>query len=79
MIISDKILPTLFKGRNIDELTTIYLDNKNVMKITLKSSVFDNIMFLSLRSNHIKEIDFITNFRNLWYLDLRENPVKFYL
>jgi Leucine-rich repeat (LRR) protein len=76
MIINDKILPTVFKGRNIDELISIYLDNKNIMKITLKSSMLDNIIFLSLRSNHIKDIEFITNFKNLWYLDLRENPVN---
>lgn len=76
MIISEKILPTLLKGRNLDELHTIYLDNKNIMKVTLKSSVLDNIMFLSIRSNHIKEIEFVSNFRNLWYLDLRDNPVK---
>ena len=75
MIITEKNLPALLRGKTIDNLTTIYLDFKNITKITFKSSKFENIQFLSLRNNNIKEIEFLSSFGNLWFLDLRDNPV----
>ena len=75
MIITEKNLPMLLKGKTLDELISIYLDYRNITKITFKSLRFDNIQFLSLRNNNIKEIDFLGYFTNLWYLDLRDNPV----
>ena len=77
MIISEKILPFLLKGKTMEDIKTIYLDCKNITKITFKANLFENILFLSLRNNNIKEIEFVSNFPFLWYLDLRENPVKY--
>ena len=75
MQITEKILPQIFKSRDMDNLQTIYLESRKITKISLKNIVLENVIFLSLRDNYIKEIDFITSFRNLWYLDLRENLV----
>lgn len=75
MIITEKLLPSIFKGKPLEELRTIYIENKNIVKISLKTISFDNIIFLSLKSNNIKDIEFLSFFKNLWYLDIRENPV----
>ena len=78
MIISEKILPSLLKGKIIEDIKTIYFDCKNITKIAFKEVTFENILFLSLRNNNIKEIEFVINFPCLWYLDLRDNPVREY-
>ena len=79
MIITEKVLPVILKGKNLDDLKTIYLESKTINKIVLKSNVFENVLFLSLCGNNIKDIEFISCFRNLWYLDLSDNPVNNFL
>lgn len=54
----------------------VVLDNCNIASLSLKpESPFTNIVFLSLRNNLIKDISFLVNMRNLYYLDLFNNNI----
>jgi hypothetical protein len=41
-----------------------------------KNITFMKIEYLSLRKNYLKKVNFVKYFINLWYLDVRDNPVK---
>lgn len=79
MNVKDKTLLKLSQRSNNGLVTTVYLDNKNISKFSLNSMCFIKIEFLSLRSNQIKNVSFLKSIPNLWYLDLRDNQVYYFL
>jgi hypothetical protein len=62
----------------------IYLDNTGQRKqraILKEIDIFKNISimkieYLSLKNLNIKNLTFAKYFLNLWYLDVRDNPVR---
>jgi hypothetical protein len=75
MIINEKILKKLFKGK--EDATTLYLNNKSINSFSLKHD-FTYLEFLSLQNNSISDIRFLKALPNLWYLDIRNNPIDNY-
>lgn len=75
MIITEKEIEKITKENKIENLTSIYLNYCNIDSFALESKVFTRIEFLSLQNNNITNIDFIINLPNLWYFDVRNNPV----
>ena len=62
--------------QNSDKIIhSILLDLAKVYSIEIKKQWFQ-IEFLSLRNSLIKNIDFIINMPNLYYLDLYQNPIE---
>jgi hypothetical protein len=76
MIVTEKTLTQLLKDRKKDELKVLLFNSMNINKIILKTTHFDNIEFLCLKNNNIKDITFTIYLNKLWYLDLRGNPVE---
>lgn len=64
----------------------IYIDNSGQRRkraILKEIDIFKNISimkieYLSLKSLNLKNITFAKYFLNLWYLDVRDNPVRTY-
>jgi Leucine-rich repeat (LRR) protein len=76
MKITEKIISQLCKDKNIEEITTMYLNNMNIVTFSITDKThFTKIEFLSLQNNHIKNINFLKYFPNIWYVDLRQNQV----
>ncbi len=61
-----------------EDCITLYLNNCQICKLDLHLYEYENIQFLSLYNNQIKQINFLTLFPNLWYLDIRKNYVENY-
>jgi len=79
MIITEKTLEELIKEQKIDNITTLYLHYYNIDSIELNNlKSFSRLEFLSLQNNNIINIDFIKNLPNLWYFDVRNNPLENY-
>jgi hypothetical protein len=65
----------------------IFIDNSGQRRkraILKEIDIFKNISimkieYLSLKSLNLKNITFAKYFLNLWYLDVRDNPVRRYL
>jgi hypothetical protein len=62
----------------------IYVDPQKTIgrrRATMECEVLKNISilrieYLSLNNSFIKNLKFVKYFSNLWYLDVRNNPVK---
>ncbi len=62
----------------------IYLDAQKTIgrrRATIESDVLKNINvlrieYLSLNNSSLKNLKFVKYFSNLWYLDVRNNPVN---
>ena len=65
------------KKENNLELNTIIFNNAQIYSFEIKNS-FNQIECLSLRDNFIKNISFLLNFPNIYYLDLYGNPIENY-
>jgi Leucine-rich repeat (LRR) protein len=80
MNVTDLILSSikLNKSDHTDSNTTIFLESKNIYNIFLKKQ-FESIEYLFLRKNQLKSIEFIDCLPNLFYLDVKENQVRFLL
>jgi hypothetical protein len=57
-------------------ITTLYLYNKNITAISLKHSLVSSLIFLSLANNQIKNISFLNSLPNIWYIDIKNNPIE---
>lgn len=79
MKINENLFKSLLKSKTEKEIISLCLNNKNISKIVLKSVIFINIQFLSLESNNIPEIEFLSCFPHLWSLNIKKNPVKIIL
>lgn len=77
MILTEKYLISAIKDKEPEKISTLYLNNKNIGSISLKNH-FYRVEFLSLQCNSIKDISFLKNLPNLWYLDIRMNPIESY-
>jgi len=78
MIITEKNFEEFHKEKKRDKLTTIYLHFYNIDSIEFNFKNFLTIEFLSLQNNNISNINFIKFLPNLWYLDIRNNPLDNY-
>ena len=79
MKINENILKSLSKNKNEDEITSVYLNNKSISKFVFKYKVYKNIQILSLESNNLSDIEFLSAFPFLWCLNIKKNPVRFIL
>ena len=59
------------------EIKALILDLAKIYSIETKNKWYQ-IEYLSLRNSLIKNIDFILNMPNLFYLDLYQNPIEVY-
>ena len=75
MNIDDKTLKTLTEQNK--KLNTLILDIAKVHTFNVKTE-WRQIEYLSLRDSLIKNIDFLSNFPNIYYLDLYQNPIENY-
>lgn len=71
-----KMILTGEQESNINQLKLIYLNGFEINDIIFQTSLIYRIEFLSLQNNNLKNISFIKNLNNLWYLDLRKNPIE---
>ena len=62
---------------NKNEIHTIILDLAKIYNIDIKNKWLQ-IEYLSLRNSLIKNIEFIINMPNLFYLDVFQNPIETY-
>ena len=62
-------------AQNNNSFYTIILDLAKLYSIEIRIQWFQ-IEYLSLRNSLLKNIDFITNMPNLFYLDLYQNPIE---
>jgi len=77
MIVNESMAKKWKVEKDFDEILVLYLENLNIRKINLKMFDFKTLIFVSVRNNNLKNIDFINLMGNLWYLDLRNNAVKY--
>jgi hypothetical protein len=78
MNITEKILAKHAKDNNFDKLTTIIINSSNITQCGFKNSILQNIEYLCLKNNFIKDLNFLKVLPNLWYLDIRGNPIEDY-
>lgn len=78
MIITDKTLEQLTNDKKLEKLTTLYFHNYKIDSIDLSNKIFTKLEFLSIQNNNITNIDFIKSLPNLWYFDVRNNPLENY-
>lgn len=78
MIVTDKSLEQLTKEKKLEKLTTLYLHYYNIDSFDFTNKNFSKLEFLSIQNNNITNIDFIKNLPNLWYFDVRNNPLENY-
>ncbi len=78
MIVTDKTLEQLTKEKKLEKLTTLYLHCNNIEILDLSEKSFSKLEFLSIQNNNVTNIDFVKNLPNLWYFDVRNNPLKNY-
>jgi len=80
MNINEDILEEILSNRkNKEEINIFNFQSLNINKIYSNNINLERIEYLCLKNNQLKNINFITSFPNLWYLDIRENFVKKYL
>lgn len=65
--------------KNIEEINIFNFNSMSINKIIFSQRRFELIEYLSLRNNQIRDISFISSFPFLWYLDVRDNYVKYHL
>lgn len=76
MNITEKLIEDITKDReDKEEINIISFYSFNINKILLNETKFDNIEYLCLKNNQIKDISFIVSFPFLWYFDIRDNFV----
>ncbi len=78
MIITDKTIEQLTQDKKIEKFTTLYLHYYNIDSFDLSENSFSKLEFLSIQNNNITTIDFIRHLPNLWYFDVRNNPLENY-
>jgi len=61
------------------EVKTLNLNKMNTINFALNEMTFKSIEYLSLQNNLLKNTQFVKNFPNLWYLDIRNNQVSILL
>lgn len=76
MIITDKTFEQYTKEKKSDKLTTLYLHYYNIDSFDFSNKSFSDLEFLSVQNNNITNIDFIKYLPNLWYFDVRNNPLE---
>lgn len=62
----------------LSKISTIYLHYSNLDSLSAFDKNFLNIEFLSLQNNNITDFSFIKSLPNLWYFDIRNNPISSY-
>lgn len=83
MNITEKILEDLLtkspeeneENKQKNQINILNFQYSNISKINLNHIHFEKIEYLSLKNNRISDINFISSFPFLWYLDIRENYV----
>ena len=65
------------KEENISKINTLILNDANIYSFEIKN-IYEQIECLSLRDSFIKNISFISNLPNIYYLDLFGNPIENY-
>ena len=79
MNINENILDYLVDSKeNKQKINILNLNSLCINKINLNNSRFEFIEFLSLKNNQLRDIGFIISFPFLWYLDIRDNIVKYF-
>jgi len=78
MIVNEKNIKTILKNHNSLIIKIVYWDHMNITSINLNPNIFINLEVLSLKSNYIKDLYFINDFYNLYYLDISDNPIDNY-
>ena len=63
---------------DVEKISTIYLNYSNLDTFNSIQRNFNNIEFLSLQNNNISNFDFIKFLPNLFYFDIRNNPISNY-
>lgn len=76
MLLTEKNISESLKDKDINEIKTFYLNNFNIEKILLKINIATNIEFLSLQNNLMNSLVFLEQLSNIWYLDVRNNPIE---
>ncbi len=77
MNITDTILEEVLENtKHKEEINILNFQSMNINKISINSINLENIEYLVLKNNQLRDISFISCFPNLWYLDLRGNYVK---
>jgi hypothetical protein len=76
MQITEKSLVQVLKEKRTEDIKVLVLHRMSINKFTLRTNLFDNIEFVSLRGNAVKDISFLANLNKIWYLDIRNNPVE---
>ena len=75
MNIDDKTLKSLTKKNK--KLNTLILDIAKIHSLNFKIE-WRQIEYLSLRDSLVKNINFLENLPNIYYLDLYQNPIENY-
>lgn len=83
MNITEKFFKELINNNDIKnsqekEKTMINIENIFINKFTFYNTKFENIEYLTLRYTQLKDISFVLNLPNLWYMDVRNNFVIFF-
>ncbi len=75
MKIYENTICSYIKNLKEEDNNSLFLNKKNISKFCLKNKLFQNIQFLSLESNNLTDIEFVTSFPNLFYLNVKKNHV----
>jgi len=77
MNITDKVLEDLIANyKEKDEINILNFQSMTINKINMNQYRLENIEYLCLKNNQIRDIGFISTFPNLWYFDIRGNYVN---
>jgi hypothetical protein len=83
MNLNDHAIQTLIysKYKKLDQKTikTMKLNLANINCFHINQNLFPNLEYLSLIGNSLKDINYVKSFVNLFFLDIRKNPVIIYL
>jgi hypothetical protein len=62
----------------LSKISTLYLHYFNLESFINLENNLNNLEMLSLQNNNIQNFDFIKFLPNLWYFDIRNNPISNY-
>jgi hypothetical protein len=75
MKIYENTICSYIKNLKEEDNNSLFLNKKNISKFCIKNKLFQNIQFLSLESNNLTDIEFLSSFPNLFYLNVKKNHV----
>lgn len=68
----------LSRGLQEEEIQAAYFKGKGLAKLNMKGSSFTSLQILSLESNNLTDIEFITALPQLFSLNVKNNPVRIF-